>query len=79
MAMSPGGKLRPNALAVLRLNTSSNFVACSTGRSAGFAPPHVVRPPLPSQWLARGLRRSRKTLAAIATTPTVMTNGSTGA
>ena len=28
----------PRALAVLRLMTSSNFVGCSTGRSAGLAP-----------------------------------------
>ena len=28
----------PSAFAVLRLITSSNFVGCSTGRSAGFAP-----------------------------------------
>jgi hypothetical protein len=28
----------PSALAVLRLITSSNFVGCSTGRSAGRAP-----------------------------------------
>jgi hypothetical protein len=30
--------VRPSALAVLRLMTSSNFVGCSTGRSAGLAP-----------------------------------------
>src|SRR5436190_10424072 len=29
--------VRPNALAVLRLSTSSNLVGCSTGRSAGLA------------------------------------------
>ena len=33
-----GGIVRPSALAVLRLMTSSNFVGSSTGRSAGFAP-----------------------------------------
>ena len=33
-----GGIVRPRALAVLRLMTSSNFVGSSTGRSAGFAP-----------------------------------------
>src|SRR5215510_11664045 len=33
-----GGNVIPSALAVLRLRTSSNFVACSTGRSAGLAP-----------------------------------------
>src|SRR5262249_52861960 len=32
------GTVRPSALAVLRLITSSNFVGCTTGRSAGFAP-----------------------------------------
>ena len=31
------GSSMPIALAVLRLTTSSNFVACSTGRSVGFA------------------------------------------
>src|SRR5215469_2273004 len=35
---SDGGIVRPRALAVLRLITSSNFVGCSTGRSAGLAP-----------------------------------------
>src|SRR5262245_5478319 len=34
---SAGGTVRPSALAVLRLITSSNLVACSTGRSAGRA------------------------------------------
>src|SRR5262249_10638710 len=38
MASSPGGKLRPNALAVLRLITNSNLIDCMTGRSAGFSP-----------------------------------------
>src|SRR6266545_8215119 len=33
-----GGKVSPSALAVFRLSTSSNFMGCSTGRSAGFAP-----------------------------------------
>ena len=37
-ASSVGGTSRPSALAVLRLMTSSNLVACTTGRSAGFAP-----------------------------------------
>ena len=32
----------PIALAVLRLMTSSNFTACSTGRSAGFAPLRIL-------------------------------------
>src|SRR6516164_2909824 len=33
-----GGTVRPRALAVLRLTTSSNFVGCWTGRSAGLSP-----------------------------------------
>ena len=32
------GIVRPSSLAVLRLMTNSNFVGCSTGRSAGLAP-----------------------------------------
>ena len=32
------GTVRPSALAVLRLITSSNVVGCCTGRSAGFSP-----------------------------------------
>jgi hypothetical protein len=32
------GSSAPNALAVLRLITNSNFVGCSTGRSAGLVP-----------------------------------------
>src|SRR5262249_32315837 len=32
------GGSRPSALAVLRLMTSSNLVACWTGRSPGFSP-----------------------------------------
>ena len=38
MASSPGGKPRPNALAVLRLITNSNLVDCMTGKSPGFSP-----------------------------------------
>ena len=37
-ASMDGGTARPRALAVLRLMTSSNFVGCCAGRSAGFAP-----------------------------------------
>jgi hypothetical protein len=33
-----GGMVRPRAFAVFKLMTSSNFMGCSTGRSAGFAP-----------------------------------------
>jgi len=46
---SVGYALKPRALAVLRLMTNSNFVGCSTGRSAGLAPfenlVHVRRGP----------------------------------
>jgi hypothetical protein len=37
-ARSVGGIVRLRALAVLTFRTSSNFVGCSTGRSAGFSP-----------------------------------------
>jgi hypothetical protein len=37
-----GGTVRPSALAVLRLTTSSNLVGCSTGRSAGLAPLRIL-------------------------------------
>src|SRR2546425_4565699 len=36
------GIVRPSALAVLRLITSSNFVGCSTGRAAGLAPLRIL-------------------------------------
>jgi hypothetical protein len=36
------GIVRPRALAVLRLITSSNFVGCSMGRSPGFAPFRIL-------------------------------------
>ncbi len=39
---SDGGIVRPRALAVLRLMTSSNFVGCSTGRSPGFVPLRIL-------------------------------------
>src|SRR5438876_9254744 len=39
---SDGGIVRPRALAVLRLTTSSNFVGRSTGRSAGLAPLRIL-------------------------------------
>jgi hypothetical protein len=41
-ASSVGGSVRPSALAVLRLTTSSNLVGCSIGRSAGFIPFRVL-------------------------------------
>jgi hypothetical protein len=40
--MIESGIVRPSALAVLRLITNSNFVGCSTGRSAGFAPLRIL-------------------------------------
>jgi hypothetical protein len=39
---SVGGMVRPRAWAVFRLMTSSNFIGCSTGRSAGFAPFRIL-------------------------------------
>ena len=37
-ASNDGGTVRPSILAVWALMTSSNLFACTTGRSAGFAP-----------------------------------------
>ena len=37
-----GGIVRPSAFAVLRLIANSNFVGCSTGRSAGLAPLRIL-------------------------------------
>ena len=42
VANSVSGMVRPRALAVLRLMTSSNLVACTTGRSAGLAPLRIL-------------------------------------
>jgi len=41
-ASSDGGTVRPSALAVMRLITSSNLVGCSTGRSEGLAPLRIL-------------------------------------
>src|SRR6476646_9512954 len=49
MASSPGGKLRPNALMVLRLITNSNLIDWMTGRSAGFSPLRI-RPVYTPAW-----------------------------
>ena len=38
IASSDGGTVRPSTLAVWRLMTSSNLLACMTGRSAGLVP-----------------------------------------
>ena len=37
-ASKVGGTVRPSILAVSTLMTSSNLLACTTGKSAGFAP-----------------------------------------
>ena len=42
-----GGIVRPICLAALRLITNSNFVGCSTGKSAGFVPLRIL-----STWTA---------------------------
>src|SRR5262245_37724028 len=42
LASTFGGIVRPICFAVLRLMTSSNFVGCSTGRSAGFVPFRIL-------------------------------------
>jgi transposase len=42
MASSVGGTSRPSVLAVLRLMTSSNLVACTTGKSAGLSPLRIL-------------------------------------
>jgi hypothetical protein len=42
-ASSEAGSVRPSAVAVLRLITSSNSVGCCTGRLAGFAQTHGRR------------------------------------
>jgi hypothetical protein len=49
VASRPGGKLRPNASAVLRLITNSNLVDCMTGRSAGLSP-LSIRPVYTPAW-----------------------------
>ena len=38
IAITPGGMVRPSALAVFRLITNSYLDACTTGKSAGFSP-----------------------------------------
>jgi hypothetical protein len=50
-ASSFAGMSRPSTFAVLRLMTSSNFVGCSTGRSAGFAPCRILSTNPTSKWL----------------------------
>src|SRR5262245_291458 len=48
-ASSDIGTVRPSVFAVLRLMTSSNFVGCITGRSAGLAPLRI-RPTYMPTW-----------------------------
>ena len=42
LASTFGGIVRPICLAAFRLITNSNFVGCSTGRSAGLAPFRIL-------------------------------------
>jgi hypothetical protein len=42
VASSVCGIVNPSALAVLRLTASSNFVGCSTGKSAGLTPFRIL-------------------------------------
>src|SRR5262245_1760395 len=49
-ASSVGGISRPSALALLRLITSSNFVGCSTGSSAGLAPLRILSTNVAARW-----------------------------
>ena len=42
LARTLGGIVRPICLPVFRLITNSNFVGCSTGRSAGLAPLRIL-------------------------------------
>ena len=42
LASTCGGIVRPICFAVLRLIINSNFVGCSNGRSAGFAPFRIL-------------------------------------
>ena len=41
-ASSVGGTVMPSAFAALRLTTSSNFVGCTTGKSAGLVPWRIL-------------------------------------
>src|SRR5262245_40146689 len=41
-AISEGGTVSPNVLAVFKLTVSSNLVGCCTGRSAGLAPLKIL-------------------------------------
>ncbi len=41
-ANTSGGIVKPSVFAVFRLITNSNFVGCSTGKSAGLAPLRIL-------------------------------------
>jgi hypothetical protein len=51
MASTPGGMSSLSALAVLRLTTNSNFVGCTTGRSAGFSSLRIWPVGAGAEWL----------------------------
>src|SRR5262249_22887720 len=54
-ASPSGGIVTPISLAVLRFITSSNFVGCSTGRSAGLAPFRILSTKYATRlWLSAG-------------------------
>ena len=59
-ASSVGGTVRPSALAVLRLITSSYLVGACTGRSAGFSPFRIGRHSRPRAGIGRPDRAPRK-------------------
>ena len=42
IASTPGGKVMPSVLAVLRLRIKANFVGCWMGKSAGFSPLRIL-------------------------------------
>jgi hypothetical protein len=42
LANTFGGIVKPICLAAFRLTTNSNFIGCSTGRSAGLAPFRIL-------------------------------------
>jgi len=52
-----GGIVRPICLAAFKLMTNSNFIGCSTGRSAGLAPFRIL-----STYVAARLSKSAKLL-----------------
>ena len=67
---SDWGTVRPMALAVLRLMTSSNFVGCSIGRSAGRAPFRILsaRRAVKARWAAvRAKEEGRLALRVVLT------------